>query len=53
MHIINVVKEGDIYEDWMAPYVSGSETDVICRDLTNCDLFYHPKSELDFFFLCL
>ncbi len=53
MHIINVVKEGDIYEDQKAPYVKGSESDVIRRDLTNYDLFYHPKAELAFFFLCL
>jgi len=23
---------------------------VVCRDLTNYDLFYHPKSELAFLF---
>jgi hypothetical protein len=23
---------------------------VVCRDLTNYDLFYHPGSELDFLF---
>jgi hypothetical protein len=23
---------------------------VVCKDLTNYDSFYHPKSELDFLF---
>jgi len=31
-------------------YREGSEADVVCRDLTNYDLFYHPKSQLDFLF---